>query len=638
MPKTTGRGANLPRRDRVERRLAAILAADVVGFSRMIGVDEVGVLERLRELRDEIVEPLIAGQGGRIFKLMGDGLLAEFPSVVLALRAAISVQRSQKRRNADIPADRRLEFRIAVHQGDVVIEKGDLLGDGVNVAARLESLAQPGGICISARVYEDAVGNIAFDAEDMGEQKLRNIARPVRVYHLNLNPREAGAEEKEGGRPEHTSLPSTSARAKPGATAENAVTDKTTLARAGAIEAPRLSVVVLPFVNLGDNTAYGHLVDGITETLTTDLSRISGLFVISRNTARSYKRRSMDTRQIGLELGVRYVLEGSVQSAGKLMRINAELIDARIGAHLWAERFDKPYADLLDTQEEVAVRLARTIHVELIAAESRRTALEHPERLDSLDHTLNGWAAWNQPLSLEAARKARGFFEAALRLDEHNVSALLGLANAHMWEVNMYVSDDREAQIRAAEAAAAKALAITPNIADVHVTRGTVLIAMRAPERALREFELAVSLDGNLALAHGYLGLMKFFLGRARETRSHISEAMRLSPRDPLLFHWHFLIGVADLYLGRMGRALENLRKSVEINPNWGLSQFVLAGALALNGLLAEAAEVCAAARRLSPNFTIAKFRAEAVSDNPVYLAQRERLHEGLRLAGVPER
>jgi TolB-like protein len=413
--------------------------------------------------------------------------------------------------------------------------------------------------------------------------------------------------------------------------------DETSLSLDPAKSAPRLSLVVLPFVNLGSDTEHDHFVDGVTETLTTDLSRISGLFVISRNTAGSYKGRSIDIRQIGLELGARYVLEGSVQSAGNRVRISTQLIDAESGVHLWAERFDKPYADLLDTQDEVSARLARAIHVELIAAESRRASRKHAGRLDSLDHTLNGWAAWNQPLSLEAARKARDFFEAALRLDEHNVSALLGVANAHMWEVNMYVSDDREAQIRAAEAAAAKALGMNPNTADVHVTYGTVLFAMRAPERALREFELAVSLDGNLALAHGYLGLMKFFLGRARETRSHISEAMRLSPRDPLLFHWHFFIGVADLYLGRMGSALESLRKSVEINPNWGLSQFVLAGALALKGLPAEAAEVGAAARRLSPNFTIAKFRAEAVSDNPVYLAQRERLHEGLRLAGVPE-
>jgi tetratricopeptide (TPR) repeat protein len=262
---------------------------------------------------------------------------------------------------------------------------------------------------------------------------------------------------------------------------------------------------------------------------------------------------------------------------------------------------------------------------------------EHPDRLDSVDHTLHGWRAWNQHLSQEAARQARQFFEAALQLDEHNVGALLGFANAHMWEVNMYASDDRAGQIRAAEAAAVKALGQAPDRPDAHVTYGTVLFAMRALERALREFEFAVSLDGNLAVAHGYLGLMKFFLGRAHDTRAHVAEAMRLSPRDPLLFHWHFFIGVADVYLGRVVHGLESLRKSVEINPNWGLSQFVLAGALALAGLLAEAAEVCVVARRLAPNFTIAKFRAEAVSDSPVYLAQREHFYEGLRLAGVPE-
>jgi TolB-like protein/Tfp pilus assembly protein PilF len=406
---------------------------------------------------------------------------------------------------------------------------------------------------------------------------------------------------------------------------------------ASGATSPRLSVVVLPFVNIGSSVQDDHFVDGITEALTTDLSRSSGVFVISRSTAFAYKDKPIDTRRIGRELGVRYVLEGSVQNAGERIRVNAQLIDAESGAHLWAERFDKQCADLLDMQDEVTARLTRTIHIELIAAESQRVTREHPDRLDSVDHTLHGWRAWNQHLSQEAARQARQFFEAALQLDEHNVGALLGFANAHMWEVNMYASDDRAGQIRAAEAAAVKALGQAPDRPDAHVTYGTVLFAMRALERALREFEFAVSLDGNLAVAHGYLGLMKFFLGRAHDTRAHVAEAMRLSPRDPLLFHWHFFIGVADVYLGRVVHGLESLRKSVEINPNWGLSQFVLAGALALAGLLAEAAEVCVVARRLAPNFTIAKFRAEAVSDSPVYLAQREHFYEGLRLAGVPE-
>jgi tetratricopeptide (TPR) repeat protein len=277
-------------------------------------------------------------------------------------------------------------------------------------------------------------------------------------------------------------------------------------------------------------------------------------------------------------------------------------------------------------QDEVTTRLAHEVHIELIAAESRRAAREHPDRLDAVDHTLHGWAAWYRHRSLEAARQARRFFEAALRVDEYNVDALLGFADTHMSEVNMYASDDRAGQIRAAEAAATKALALAPDNANARVTYGTVLYAMCAPEHALREFKLAIGLGGNLAIAHAYLGLMKFFLGRAGETRAHVEDAIRLSPRDPLLFRWHFFIGLSDIYLGRVVRGIESMRKSVEINPNWGLSQFVMAGALALAGLLAEAAEVCAVARRLAPDFTIAKYRAEAISDNPVYLSYSRNL------------
>jgi TolB-like protein len=315
---------------------------------------------------------------------------------------------------------------------------------------------------------------------------------------------------------------------------------------------PRLSVVVLPFLNIGGDAQDDHFADGITETLTTDLSRCSGVFAISRSIAFTYKGKPIDSRQIGRDLGVRYVLEGSVQNSGERMRFNAQLVDAESGAHLWAERFDKRRADLLDMQDEVTARLARRIHMELIAAESRRAAREHPDRLDAVDHTLRGWAAWNRHLSLEAAREARRFFEAALRLDEHNFDALLGFANAHMSEVNMFASADRAGQIRAAEAAATKALALAPDSADAHVTCGTVLFGMRAPERALREFQVAIGLDGHLAMAHAYLGVMKFLLGRARETRAHVEEAMRLNPRDPFLFQWHFFIGLADVYRGRM--------------------------------------------------------------------------------------
>jgi TolB-like protein len=431
--------------------------------------------------------------------------------------------------------------------------------------------------------------------------------------------------------------PGLSSSAEQAAEAGSPASETTIAPEAGVREAPRLSIVILPFLNIGGSAEDDSFVDGITETLTTDLSRCSGIFAISRNTAFAYKGKPIDAREIGRDLGVRYVLEGSVQNVGERFRFNAQLVAAENGAHLWAERFDKERADLLDMQDEVTARLARTIHMELIAAESRRAAREHPDHLDSVDHTLRGWAAWNRHLSLDAAREARAFFEAALRLDQNNFGALLGFANATMSEVNMYASPDRVGQIGAAEAAATKALALEPDSADAHVAYGTIVFAKRAPERALREFNFALSLDGNLAIAHAYVGVMKFLLGRAQETRAHVEKAMRLSPRDPFLFQWHFFIGLADVYLGRVVRGIESLRKTVEINPNWGHSHFMLAGALALAGLLEEAGEVCVVARRLAPHFTIAKFRAEAVSDNPVFLAQRELFYEGLRLAGVPE-
>ena len=406
---------------------------------------------------------------------------------------------------------------------------------------------------------------------------------------------------------------------------------------AGRAAAPRLSLVVLPFLNIGGRAEDEAFADGVTETLTTDLSRGLGIVVISRTTAFAYKGRPIDSRQIGRELGVRFVLEGSVQNADDSVRINIQLVDAENGAHLWAERFDKQHARLLEMQDEVVAQLVRAVYVELIAAESRRTAHEPVSRLDAIDHALRGWAAWNQRRSREAARQARASFEAALRLDGSNISALIGLADTQIWEVNSFVSGDRPGQIRAAEAAVTKALELAPRSAAVHLGYARVLFAMTRPERALRELELACRLDRNLAAIHGYLGQIKIALGRASETRAHVEEAMRLSPQDPLLRLWHYLIGLAEVYLGHVVRGIGSLRKSVEIDPGWGLAQYTLAGALALAGLPAEAAEACAVAQHLAPNFTIAKFRAEARSDNSIYLAQREHLCEGLRLAGVPE-
>ncbi|BCG04575.1 adenylate cyclase (plasmid) [Paraburkholderia sp. PGU19] len=483
---------------------------------------------------------------------------------------------------------------------------GDLLGDGVNIAARLEGIAEPGGICLSDDAYRQVRDRLNEEFTDLGDSDLKNIARPVRVYSVKT-----GLEASALGR-----LASATGKSGP----------------------PRLSIVVLPFANLGGNPEQEYFVDGVTESLTTDLSRIPGAFVIAHNSALTYKGKPVDARQIGRELGVRYVMEGSVQSIGSRIRVNAQLIDAGTGAHLWAERFDKLRADLFDMQDEITARLARMIGIELVAAEGRRAERERPDNMDAMDLAMRGWAIINQPASLDDARRARAQFEAALRLDDGNIDALVGLAESYELERRSFVvSRDVSEQIRAVDAATAKALRTAPNNALAHYARATALLRMRAPERALRECELAIVLDQNLALAHAYAGFMKLVLGRPAETEAHLVEAIRLSPRDPQLWHWYFYLGAADLYLGRVDAAVEPLQKAVELHPSHNLNHFFLAAALALANREVEAAEACTAGRRVDPTFSVAKFRDLAPSNNPGFLARRERLYAGMRKAGVPE-
>jgi len=582
--------------------MAAILAADVAGYSRLMGADEEGTLARLKAHRRELVDPKIAEHHGRIVKTTGDGMLIEFASVVDAVRCAVDVQRGMAERNAEVPRERRIEFRVGINLGDIIIDDDDIHGDGVNVAARLEGLAEPGGICLSSDAYRHVKGKVDLDFRDLGEQRLKNIAEPVRVYAI------------------------------PPASARTAASSQPASAHA-----PRLSIVVLPFVNLGGDKEQDYFVDGITESLTTDLSRISGAFVIARNTAFTYKGKGADARQIGRELGVRYVMEGSVQAGGGRIRVNAQLIDSESGAHLWAERFDKPRADLFDMQDEITTRLARTVGIELVAAESGRAERERPDNMDAVDLAMRGRAIMNQPFSLDGVRQARKYFAAALQLDDRNLDALVGLADSYHLEARTFGAADLSEQGRAADAATATALRLAPNNALAHYVRaGALLFLLRAPEQALRECELAISLDRNLALAHGLAGLVKLLLGRPEETEAHVTEAIRLSPRDPELYRWYQVLGAADLFRGRFDQAIDALQKSVQLNPNYSLAHFFLASGLALTGRDTEAAAACGAGLRLDPTFTIARFRALAPSDNATYLAQRERALEGMRKAGVP--
>ncbi|WP_247278207.1 MULTISPECIES: adenylate/guanylate cyclase domain-containing protein [unclassified Bradyrhizobium] len=586
--------------ERPNRRLTTILAADAVGYSRLVATDEEGTLDRLRVIRKSLIDPVIAAHRGRIVKTTGDGLLAEFASVVDAVRSAVDVQRAMVESNAGLAPDRRIEFRIGINLGDVVVEDdGDLMGDGVNVAARLEQIAEPGGICLSSAAYHQVRGKMDIAAQDRGQQQLKNIAEPVQVY--SLSPMRAAATAP------HTAI------------------------------APRLSIVVLPFVNLDGNSEQDYFVDGITESLTTDLSRIPGAFVIARNTAFTFKSKPVDVRVIGRELGVRYVMEGSVQGGGDRVRVNAQLIDTETGAHLWAERFDKPRADIFDMQDEITTRLARTVGIQLVAAEGRRAERERPNNMDAVDLAMRGWAILNQPLSLRRDRAACDLFDAALRLDPRNVEALVGLAFYHGNELRTFASTNREEQLRIAHTAITQALTLAPGNALAHFVHANVLHVSGATERSLRELEFAIALDRNLAWAHADAGFMKVLLGRAEEAEADLMNAIRLSPRDPGLDRWLALLGIADLFLGRLDSALDRLRRSVEINPNVAMPHFFLAAASALSGRATEAREARNAGLRLDPNFTVARFRNERRSENPTFLAQRERIYEGLSLAGVPE-
>ena len=398
---------------------------------------------------------------------------------------------------------------------------------------------------------------------------------------------------------------------------------------------PRLSIVVLPFANIGGDPEQEHFVDGVTESLTTDLSRISGAFVIGRITAFTYKGKAVDLKQIGRELNVRYVLEGSMQRGGDRMRVNVQFIDAETGAHLWAERFDKPIADLFDMQDEIVSRLANRLGPELMSAEARRA--ERSAHPDSMDHYFLGLAFANKGITAEISSKARFHYDRAIDLDGNNVDALVSRANLDLVFAANYLSDDRAERRRSAEADLGKALKLSPDNAKAHCALGVLRMYGNRAIQGIAECERALAIDRNLAAAHGWIGLAKFFAGRNEETEAHIREALRISPHDRLASSWMNHVGAAKLGAGRDEEAVEWLTRSIELGPNWPVPQFWLAAALAHLGRLEEAREAARAGLELNPAFTIARLRSSAFSDHPFYLAGRERVYEGMRKAGVPE-
>jgi TolB-like protein len=585
--------------NQTHRKIVAILAADVVGYSRLAGTDEDRTLARLRALRSDLIDPTISVHKGRVVKRTGDGALVEFSSVVDAVRCAIEVQNGMVERNAGLPPERRIEFRIGIHLGDVVEETdGDLMGDTVNIAARLEGIAKPGAICLSEDAYRQVKARLDLVVADLGEQNLKNIAEPIRAYSLEV------------GKP---------AQARP----DSAATP------------PRLSIVVLPFANLGGDPEQEYFVDGVTESLTTDLSRISGGFVIARNTAFTYKGKHVDVKQAGRELGVRYVLEGSVQRGGNRLRVNVQLIDAETGNHLWAERFDKPLADLFDMQDEIVARLANQLGTELVAAEARRA--EQTPSPNSMDLYFQGMLHANSGATPEYMARARGFFERALALDPGNVEALVGTANVDVRSASYMMTDERAVRLAAAEATLTKILSLAPNHAMAHCLAGFVQIYSKRAAQGILECERALALDRNLALAHALIGFAKYVSGRGEETEAHVLEALRLSPRDSNANVWMVWVGNGKAQMGADEEAVSWLRQGIDANRNLPIGHFFLAAALAVVNRHDDGRNAARAGLVLDPGFTIARFRASIASDNPTYLAGRERVYEGMRQAGVPE-
>jgi TolB-like protein/class 3 adenylate cyclase/Flp pilus assembly protein TadD len=591
--------------DRVDRRLAAIVASDVAGYSRLMGADEEGTLRQLKMHRKELVDPKITEHRGRIVKTTGDGMLVEFVSVVDAVRCAVDIQRRMLERNAEVAPDRRIQFRVGINVGDIISDENDIYGDGVNVAARLEALAEPGGICVSRIVHEQVCDKLDFSFEDMGEQQVKNIARPVRTHRVLLNTRcdepiSAAASSLRSARP----LPQ-----KP-------------------------SIAVLPFANMSGDAEQEYFSEGITEDIITNLSHNHSFFVISRTTSFTYKGPAVDVGKVGRELGVRYVLEGSVRRAGNRVRITAQLIDAATGHHLWADRYDRELADVFAVQDEIARSITGAIAPGIIAAEVRQAQRKDPDQLDAWDRTVR--AHWHiRRFTREDLAEARRLLTEAISSDPTNSMAYADLAFARHFEAVFGWGDGPvESHIRLGEAAR-KAVATDDNDAMAHTALAIFELFSGHHEEARRRLHRALDLNPNSEFARGYLGASYAFGGDYEAALPHLEEAIRLSPRGLLLVIWHISKGWAALVAERYETAVEFTERAREANPEFPDIYAVLASAYGHLGNTAAAREALHQLLHRMPGLTASDERLARPFARP---ADRGRFLEGLTKAGLPER
>jgi adenylate cyclase len=627
----------------IQRRLAAILAADIAGYSRLMHEDEGATVRDLKSHQSAVL-PLIGQHGGRIIDTAGDGIMAEFPSVIGATECAVQIQTVMAQRNEGVPKSRRMLFRIGINLGDVIHDETRIYGDGINIAARLEALAHPGGVLVSNTVYDQVRGKLPFTFEDLGESQVKNIAQPVRTYQLHIPGASSTAAATLVRRPAITHLRRwvawglTGLLVLLGAGGAWWMGSPLFGQRSDSTEAPRLSIVVLPFRNLSGDPSQDYFADGITEDLTSDLSRIAGSFVISRNTAFTFKGKAVDVRQIGRELGVRYVLEGSVRRMGSTVRINAQLVDAGTGAHLWAEQMDVDQSTLATLQDNLGIanRLARMLSVELVNVEGRRPPRANP---DAVDVAMRGWTILNGEPTKEEVQRAVALFEDALRIDPDNIQARVGLAQA-LTLVYRNRWDPQAAQVLArADDAATRAVSAAPDYAPAHYVKAEVLGLSNRFDAALATYDRAIAIDRNHAAAYVGRARNLILIGRAADALAPVEKAIRLSPRDPELYIWYFVLCHANTHLARDAQAIDWCLKSVATGKTFWFAYVDLASAYAWRGQKADAAAAVAELLKLRPGYTVQKLAAEGsgASDNPTFRKEYQRIVDGARKAGLPD-
>jgi TolB-like protein/class 3 adenylate cyclase len=584
---------------RVERRLAAILAGDIAGYSRLMGIDEEGTLRQVKAHRKELIDPKITEHRGRIVKTTGDGMLVEFGSVVDAVRCAVDTQRGMAERNADVPAERRIELRMGINVGDIISDANDIYGDGVNVAARLEALADPGGIMVSRSVYDQVRDKLSFGFEDLGEQTVKNISRPIGVHRVSL------------------------AASAPIAV-NSAATPKPELE---AIQRP--SIAVLPFANMSGDPEQEYFADGISEDIITGLSKLRWFFIIARNSSFAYKGKAVDIKRVASELGVRYVLEGSVRKGGNRVRITAQLIDAATNNHIWADRYDGDLTDIFELQDEITKKVIAAIEPKLLEAEAVRSQSRSPEDLGAWDLVMKANSVlW---------RQTKTDSEAAIAMLTNATERYPNYAPAHSMlafallfraiPAGVYGNLD----VKSAVALATRAAELDDNDPWAHLALGYADFLNRRTDHAAEEFRRALEINPNFAAAHGYLGTALACDGQTDQAVVHTELALRLSPHDPQ--NAIFLVGlaVAHYLAGRFAEAIGCARKAVQQRSGWPPGYRIYCASLAQAGQLDEARAALNRLKELQPDISIAWIEQNV----PYQPGPRAKLLEGMREAGL---